>query len=146
MKKMILSIISLSILLVLTACGNEVGTEQISLEEFEEILEEGKDVNILVYFDNDSNYLKDVETVIEEQELAVKIYNPNESDGESNNGTGQVIYPENMELEYNTLYQIKEGQIINELQLDYFLGAERREEVKKTLVSNTDKEKEKTKE
>ena len=117
----------------LTACGNDSGIEQISLKEFEEILEENQDQNILFYFDNDSNYLIDVENVSEEQEKSVKLYNPFESDGETPNKEEEEIYPDTLELDYNNLYQIIDGKVNDKLELDYYLGEEREKAIKNIL-------------
>lgn len=133
MKKIFLLTVSLSIFMFLTACGNDSGIEQISLKEFEEILEENQDQNILFYFDNDSNYLIDVENVSEEQEKSVKLYNPFESDGETPNKEEEEIYPDTLELDYNNLYQIIDGKVNDKLELDYYLGEEREKAIKNIL-------------
>jgi len=133
LKKIFLLTVSLSIFMFLTACGNDSGIEQISLKEFEEILEENQDQNILFYFDNDSNYLIDVENVSEEQEKSVKLYNPFESDGETPNKEEEEIYPDTLELDYNNLYQIIDGKVNDKLELDYYLGEEREKAIKNIL-------------
>lgn len=131
LKKSIVSILFLSILLLLTACGDKAGVQEIGFSDLNEILEKEGAANVVVYYDDDSKYMKDIETVAAEQETSIKVYKPTESDEKYPDGS--PAYPSDLELKYNTLYQLKDGKVKKEMPLDYYLGAERREQIKKTI-------------
>jgi len=130
MKKTFFLIISIGVLF-LSACGSG-GIKNIDKEEVDKMLSNG-DGYLLIDFDNDSKYLHDVKTVSEEKSIEVKSYDPHYADGKNKNKDGgRPIRPEK-NVEVNALYHIKDGEIKQELLLDYYVGTERIKEIEKIL-------------
>lgn len=122
----------LIIVLFLTACGSSSGVEVIDKNEVDELLSNGSGY-LLIDFDNDTKYLHDVEVVSEEMSKTVKSYDPHYADGKNKNkDNGRPIRPEK-NVEVNALYHIENGEIKQELLLDYYEGTERIKEIEKLL-------------
>ena len=130
MKKTFFLVISIAILF-LSACSSG-GITNIDKKEVDEILSSGNGY-LLIDFDNDSKYLHDVKTVSEENSVEVTSYDPHYADGKNKNRDGgRPIRPEE-NVEVNALYYIEDGEIEQELLLDYYEGTERIREIEKIL-------------
>lgn len=134
MKKIIF-LLSMSIIVLLSACSTNSedtkGIEIINYEEMEDILD-GKNEYVLIYADDKAKYMHDLTKVSKNKNKVIKVYKPYMSDGKEENPDGRPIFPD-AKMKYNSLYKIENGEIVQELEIEYYEGIERQEEIKRIL-------------
>lgn len=112
-KKLTLLILLGIVTFSLFGCGSgEV--KQVDYKQVEDLFSNDTGY-LLIYIDDDNNYLTTLKDVSIKKNKDVLLYNPYKKDGENENN--QPLYPEE-EVKGNALYYIENGDIKTELDIE----------------------------
>lgn len=120
MKKGYVLIAAVIVSVFLVACNTQKGIEKVDYDTVEKLFDGGSGY-LLIYLDDDNNYLESVNTVAKEKNEQVLLYDPYKQDNE--NGNSEPVYPEE-NVEGNYLYRIDKGEIKREVDVNVHQGTE----------------------
>lgn len=132
-NKMInISIIFVMMLIVLSACysnnkSTKSNVEQIDYQTAQQFFQEDKNGYLLIYIDDDNNYLSYIKEISKRNNVKVYLYNPYQSDGKNENK--KPLYPNKREVNGNMLYYIENKKINKELNVNAYEGSDLEKEI-----------------
>ena len=120
MKKGYVLIAAVIVSVFLVACNAQKGIEKVDYDAVEKLFDGGSGY-LLIYLDDDNNYLESVNSVAKEKDEQVLLYDPYKEDSENENS--EPVYPEE-NVEGNYLYRIDKGEIKREVDVNVHQGTE----------------------